>query len=164
MHGKCFTLCKVCFPERIVCLLHNTGWFFLTQQKQEVAFFPPTNQSQISWIRSQSCTGGLSISLAMLLSLIVSLSQLADSAWQYLSSAHPPPSLSCSTAEGAHRPAEAWVADWGLRLQLACANHVDYCDYRPFPPSVTLQLTDLNLAKVPLAIGNLSSCSAPSKS
>lgn len=58
----------------------------------------------------------------------------------------------------------------GGRLKSAAAacsraNHVDYCDYRPFPPtSVTLRLTDLDLPKVPVAIGDPSSCSAPSKS
>lgn len=36
-----FTLCKVCVPERVVCLLHNTGWFFSDPTERGSGLFSP---------------------------------------------------------------------------------------------------------------------------
>ena len=147
-----FILSRVCFPGGSY-LFVTQHWFIFWPSRGGCCSLSHNSGANILnkvtilnlWTKTD-----LSISMARFLSPTDLLNQISGSEflccvlYSHLHRSH------ASDAEGARRPAAAWVADRGLGLQLAHANHVDYCDYRPFPPPcVTLQLTDLDLTGSP---------------
>lgn len=160
-----FTMSGVCYPGGAICLWHITG-SFSDAAEEEFALFSHNSESNI--LNKVKILNLYHITCpSICLATVISSYCLTHSIFRQWVTVFVllPPSFSCINAEGACRPTAAWVADWGLGLQLAHANHVDYCDYRPFPPLVSrCNLLTWIWQKVPVAIGDLSSCSPPSKS
>lgn len=71
------------------------------------------------------------------------------------------PTTAVSTQQRRGSSQAGRILGGNLRLQHADVNHLDYRDYKPPPPTPRNLLTWIWL-KVPVAVGDLSSCSAPS--